>query len=266
MSFIFYRDVFGGWRWEFRNSSGNVRDSQQSYVTREECVSAADAAALQIGCAPANSLQKRSILCVQPDKDLGRSLNQALAAYRTVIAPTSLEAVRHLHSGVFDAYVLDYRLPQSSGIHLCRHIRRSDAHGPILFYTAAGSEDQRDRAFKAGASGYICASSGTDTLCDELRIQLETAELQSKRARADEEKAIHDELEARVAAALNRSSRGRQLAAGATARMARARAYEKFTESGGTPAYFERWWPDLFSSSAARYFGSRAEVPDAEKP
>ena len=88
----------------------------------------------------------RSILCVQPDREMRAALQQALSSYNLVLVSTGLEAIRHLQTTTFDAYVLDYRLPPTSGIHLCRHIRRSDPHSPVCFYTDAGSEQQRNRA------------------------------------------------------------------------------------------------------------------------
>src|SRR5215213_950366 len=45
MDFIFYRDVFGGWRWELRAADGHMQDSEHGYDTREECVQAAEEAA-----------------------------------------------------------------------------------------------------------------------------------------------------------------------------------------------------------------------------
>ena len=36
--YFFYRDVFGGWRWEFGDCHGEVRDSPYSFDTQEECV------------------------------------------------------------------------------------------------------------------------------------------------------------------------------------------------------------------------------------
>lgn len=35
---VFYRDVFGGWRWEFFDVSGEASDAQSSFDTRSECV------------------------------------------------------------------------------------------------------------------------------------------------------------------------------------------------------------------------------------
>ena len=36
-----YRDVFGGWRWEFRDRRGNMRDSRDSFESYEDCAAAA---------------------------------------------------------------------------------------------------------------------------------------------------------------------------------------------------------------------------------
>lgn len=47
----YYRDVFGGWRWEFEDAEGDMRDSHHSYETYAECVAAARCAGLQ-GIAP----------------------------------------------------------------------------------------------------------------------------------------------------------------------------------------------------------------------
>jgi hypothetical protein len=41
MEWTYYCDVFGGWRWECRDAEGEVRDSQHSYDTRQECMEAA---------------------------------------------------------------------------------------------------------------------------------------------------------------------------------------------------------------------------------
>jgi uncharacterized protein YegP (UPF0339 family) len=44
LSFLCYRDVFGGWRWEFREAHGDFVDSQESYESQEECIAAVNAA------------------------------------------------------------------------------------------------------------------------------------------------------------------------------------------------------------------------------
>lgn len=127
----------------------------------------------------------KSILCVQPDRGLQAALRRALSDYRVVIASTGLEAIRHLQTHTFDAYVLDYRLPPTSGVHLCRHIRRLDPHTPVCFYASTGSEQQRNRAFKAGANAYVVAAAGPEALREELSALLGSAE----------ERGMSDEME-----------------------------------------------------------------------
>jgi uncharacterized protein YegP (UPF0339 family) len=41
LKFLVYRDVFGGWRWEFRLADGHFVDSKQSYDSQADCVAAA---------------------------------------------------------------------------------------------------------------------------------------------------------------------------------------------------------------------------------
>ena len=43
-----YRDVFGAWRWEFRDTHGEMRDSLEWFDSYQECV----AAAQRVGLTP----------------------------------------------------------------------------------------------------------------------------------------------------------------------------------------------------------------------
>jgi len=47
MTFRLYRDVFGDWRWEFRQADGEFIDSPASYECKYECAAAAAAARLR---------------------------------------------------------------------------------------------------------------------------------------------------------------------------------------------------------------------------
>jgi hypothetical protein len=44
-----YRDVFGGWRWEFKDARGQMRDSRDSFDSYEDCAAAAQRAGLEPG-------------------------------------------------------------------------------------------------------------------------------------------------------------------------------------------------------------------------
>jgi uncharacterized protein YegP (UPF0339 family) len=48
--FSFYRDVFGGWRWELLTDDGEVIDSREAFETKHDCVR--DARKARASCQP----------------------------------------------------------------------------------------------------------------------------------------------------------------------------------------------------------------------
>ena len=249
---VFYRDLFGGWRWEWRDSDGNIRDSQHSYETREECVEAArrldlcesDPAPLRAKAAP--PLEGRAILCAYPDPQVERFLRQTLQSAALVFASTGREALKALNTSVYDAFLLDYWLPDWSGVSFCREIRKSDPHVPICFYTKAQSDDAKKRALRAGADLFLSVPVEPQTLRARLQTLITSRDANTIRAEAEENRAIQEELHRRAQQAKNIAASGRESAARAIERGARARAMKAFVESGGTRANFERLWPQAY--------------------
>ena len=66
----------------------------------------------------------------------------------------------------YDLYLLDSWLPDGSGLDLCRKIREFDEHTPILFYSAAAYEIDRELALNSGAQGYLTKPTLNTELCD----------------------------------------------------------------------------------------------------
>ena len=66
----------------------------------------------------------------------------------------------------FDLYVLDSWLPDGSGLDLCRRIREFDKVTPILFYSAAAYESDKDLAIGSGAQAYLIKPSQPSELCN----------------------------------------------------------------------------------------------------
>lgn len=228
-----------------------MRDFEHRRGTPEECVPPARAAARQ---APSDAaMPARSVLCVLPRADAQNGVREALPLYRTVFVSHALDAMRNLNAQVFDAYILDYWIGDWSGAQLCRHIRRSDPHGPIIFYTATGTEDQRKRAMRAGAQAFVCVSAGPDALRDELTLLLNATDRRSAEARGEIGRVIEAELTRLATLAMARDGLAWQSAAAAVERVARTRAQVAFFASGGSLARFERWWPQSFSTAAAAH-------------
>ena len=192
-----------------------------------------------------------TVLCVQPTRSLHDALQRALENYDVTVVGNAFEAIRRFNASAFDAYILDYWVPDWSGVQLCRAIRRTDPHVPIIFCVCATSEDQQKKAIRAGANAYLSVSSGLHALCQKLDSLIQTAELRNTGAKAVEERVILEEFRKRVIGAVSESQRAKGIAPGAIERVAKLKAQKAFVEAGGTQAYFERFWRVTFQTAVA---------------
>lgn len=74
----------------------------------------------------------------------------------------------------FDLYLLDSWLPDGSGLELCRKIREFDKATPILFYSAAAYEIDRDQAINSGAQAYLIKPTNPSELCSLVTSLIES--------------------------------------------------------------------------------------------
>ena len=193
----------------------------------------------------------RSILCVEDDAESRSVLANVLSDHKLVFASNAFEALRHVNAGSHHGYVLDYWLPDWSGPALCREIRKVDPHGPVVFCTAAARDSDRNRALRAGANAYLTKPIDPDALRAKLRAFLTLAEVESLRAKVDEEHAVQEELQRRLGNVIGQVNYARELVATSIERTARTRAYKAFIEARGTRAHFDSWWPQVYSSVRA---------------
>jgi len=75
--------------------------------------------------------------------------------YNVVAAKNYDDALRLARTRAFDLYLIDNWVVGGSGIELCKKLRKTDPVTPILFYSAAAYEYDKEEAFAAGADGYI---------------------------------------------------------------------------------------------------------------
>jgi len=78
-------------------------------------------------------------------------------------------------------YVIDNWMSGVSGIDLCRKLREFDSRTPILFYSGAAFERDKQDAFAAGAQGYLVKPAGPDELIAEVNRIVSAARSQSGR-------------------------------------------------------------------------------------
>lgn len=100
-----------------------------------------------------------SVLIVEDEAPLAEILkyNMEDEEFSTQIATDGREALLLLEEHRPDLVVLDWMLPELSGIDVCRTIRRKPEtkNIPIIMLTAKGEEHDRIRGFNAGADDYI---------------------------------------------------------------------------------------------------------------
>ena len=75
--------------------------------------------------------------------------------YSVKTAEDGLSAQKLLQQEQFDLLILDVMLPDTNGIELCRHIRKTDSNTPILMLTALNQVHDKVSGLKAGADDYL---------------------------------------------------------------------------------------------------------------
>jgi CheY-like chemotaxis protein len=97
----------------------------------------------------------KRILCVDDDEDACILLKIVLSDLQVVTANTIAGALALAHDERFDLYLLDFFLPDGTGINLCQLIRQFDQKTPLLFYSADAYPASREKALQAGAQDYL---------------------------------------------------------------------------------------------------------------
>jgi DNA-binding NtrC family response regulator len=128
------------------------------------------------------SFHLRPILCVT-SMQTRTIIEPAMVGFRPVFAEHAIEAIRTANSEVFDAYLIDYWVPEWTGLQLCRHIRQIDRHAPIVIYNGANQLGQHSRAIRAGANAFFLKPVDADALRASLTFLLDARDHNTIRAR-----------------------------------------------------------------------------------
>ncbi|WP_262562299.1 response regulator transcription factor [Acaryochloris sp. CCMEE 5410] len=74
-----------------------------------------------------------------------------------------------------DAIVLDWTLPNLTGLEICQHLRAAGNAVPIVFATAMDDPPHRQAAMAAGANAYVVKPYSINDLMETLTAQLPSA-------------------------------------------------------------------------------------------
>ena len=97
------------------------------------------------------------VLVVDDDPELLRFLIEELsgAGHQCVGCNNGQDALLRWRQESFDLVVLDWTLPDFSGMELCLRLRRSGNTTPVLMLTARDDVDERVQALDAGVDDYL---------------------------------------------------------------------------------------------------------------
>jgi CheY-like chemotaxis protein len=108
---------------------------------------------------------KKHILCVDDNSDTCELVSLILKDYEVTSAYSMADAIKRATAERFDLYVLDYHLPDGTGLELCLMLRAFDRDTPMLFATATSSITE-EQVVTAGAQGLV--RKGTVSFTDDL--------------------------------------------------------------------------------------------------
>lgn len=119
------------------------------------------------------STLEQTILIVEDDPALRVLLGRRLQenGFKTVAAQTAPEAWRILAELPIDLVLLDVMLPGTSGLDICRAIRRDNAV-PIIILSARTDETDRVLGLELGADDYVPKPFSTKELIARIRAVL----------------------------------------------------------------------------------------------
>ena len=102
-------------------------------------------------------MRKNSILIVEDDPDLGRTLFEGLSKEGNVIhlAQSAEEALGLFLQKAFDLVISDVKLPDLDGLQLLESIKNKSVHTPVIMMTGFGTVQNAVAAMKKGAFEYL---------------------------------------------------------------------------------------------------------------
>ena len=118
-----------------------------------------------------------ALLVVDDERSIREAVARALRAngYDVALAPDGETALQSVYALRPQAIVLDVMMPGVDGLEVCRRLRASGAHVPVLMLTARDSIDDRVAGLDAGADDYLVKPFALDELLARVRALLRRA-------------------------------------------------------------------------------------------
>lgn len=121
--------------------------------------------------------QPFKLLLVEDDPAVGKSLRAGLEQEGYVVAwkETGAAGMDHARKHAPHLIILDVRLPDFSGLDVCRQVRQMGLRQPIIMLTARSEEIDKVLGLEMGADDYVTKPFGLRELISRIRAQLRRA-------------------------------------------------------------------------------------------
>jgi DNA-binding NtrC family response regulator len=128
---------------------------------------------------PPNAASPETVLIVDDDDLVRTTLSERFRGdgYEVVDAASGAECLERVASLCVDAVLLDYRLPDQSGLELLRAIKREQPDAAVVMLTGHSSVGTAVEAMKEGAFHYLSKPIDLDQVANVVRRALESTRL-----------------------------------------------------------------------------------------
>jgi DNA-binding NarL/FixJ family response regulator len=117
--------------------------------------------------------KKHSVLLIEDHPIVRFGLSVLISQHNDLNVVNAVEngekALEYLKKNSVDIIIVDLSLPDMNGIDLIKYIRRMDIQTPILVLSVLEEEFYAERAFAAGALGYVMKQEVSETIIEAIR-------------------------------------------------------------------------------------------------
>ena len=116
----------------------------------------------------------KHLLIIEDEEGILQFLKQGLEEenYQISTATNGLDGLTLFQNEKFDLVLLDWMLPEMTGLEVCKKIRETNSKTPIIFLTAKDTVQETVEGLKTGANDYIKKPFSFDELVERIKVQL----------------------------------------------------------------------------------------------